>query len=275
MRRKIAILGSGNVATFLAKALRKANNTITQVYSPNFENATSLANKINADPIDNISHLRDGADLDVYIIAVSDDAIGEVAAQLKTEHKIVLHTSGATSKEILHEVSENYGVLYPYQSLRKGDLIDINNLCMFFDGSNEETLSMAEELAFEVAGYAIQVNDEERLQYHLAAVFANNFSNHLFALAEKMLQDRGLDFENLKPIILQTAQNAMAQSPAKNQTGPAIRGDEKTMSKHLELLRNEENLNKIYTDLSLSIKNFIPHEVVETEEETEEAEPEA
>ncbi len=269
MRRKIAILGSGNVATFIARALRKANNSITQVYSRNFENATTLAKKINADPIDNISHLRDEADMDVYIIAITDDAIGEVAAQLQTDNKIVLHTSGATSKEILRSTSINYGVLYPYQSLRKGDLIDVNTMCMFFDGSNEETIQMIEELAFEITSYAIQVNDEERLRYHLAAVFANNFSNHLFALAEKMLQDQGLDFENLKPIILQTAQNAMLQSPARNQTGPAIRGDEKTISKHLELLKTDDHLKNIYLDLSNSIKNFIPNAPEETEIETE------
>jgi len=269
MRRKIAILGSGNVASFMAKTLRKANNTITQVYSRDFKNASALAEKINADPIDNLAHIRDEADMDVYIIAVADDAIAEVASQLKTEGKIVLHTSGATSKEILSGISENYGVLYPYQSLRKGDLIDVSTMCMFFDGSNEATTLMIEELAFEITNYAIQVNDEERLQYHLAAVFANNFSNHLFALAEKMLQDQGLDFENLKPIILQTAQNAMIQSPAKNQTGPAIRGDEKTMTKHLEILQDKDDLKKIYTDLSNSIKNFVPNVIEETEEETE------
>lgn len=267
MRKKIAIIGSGNVATFLGKALRKANNTITQVYSPNFEHANALAGKINADAIDTIDHLRD--DAQVYIIAVTDDAIAKVAEQLTLENRIVVHTSGAMSKEILNVATANYGVLYPYQSLRLGDLIDISNMCIFFDGSNEETILVIEELAFEITSYALQVNDEERLHYHLAAVFANNFSNHLFALAEKMLQDQGLDYENLKPVILQTAQNAMMRSPAKNQTGPAFRGDEKTIEKHIELLQYNETLKKIYTDLSESIKNFIPNTMAEPEEEVE------
>ncbi len=267
MRRKIAILGSGNVATFLAKALRKANNTVTQVYSRNFEHANALASKIGADPIDQIAHIRDEADMDVYIIAVSDDAIADVAAQLKIENKIVVHTSGATPIDVLQATSENYGVLYPYQSLRIGDLIDVSNMCIFFDGSNEDTTLLLEELAFEITSYALQVNDTERLQYHLAAVFANNFTNHLFALAEKMLQDQGLDFENLRPIILQTAQNAMIKSPAQNQTGPAIRGDEQTMARHLELLQGNDALIKIYSDMSASIKNFVPNpEETEAEE---------
>ena len=270
MRKKIAIIGSGNVATFMGRALRKANNTITQVYSPNFENAETLGKKISAEPIDNMMHLRDEAD--IFIIAVTDDAIESVAEQLKTEHGIVVHTSGATSKEVLHSVSENYGVLYPYQSLRLGDMIDVTNMCVFFDGSNEKTLLAIEELAFEITNYALQVSDDERLKYHLAAVFANNFTNHLFALAEKMLQDQGLDFENLKPILLQTAQTAMIKSPALNQTGPAIRGDEQTMNKHLGLLAENENLKNIYTTLSESIKSFIPNEVVEEEEAGEEEE---
>jgi predicted short-subunit dehydrogenase-like oxidoreductase (DUF2520 family) len=267
MRKKITIIGSGNVATFLGKALRKANNTITQVYSPNFEHADALAKKINADAIDNIEHLKDEAE--VYLIAVTDDAIAEVAAKLNTENKIVLHTSGAMSKELLSIATENYGVLYPYQSLRFGDMIDISNMCIFFDGSNQETILVIEELAFEISSYAMQVNDEERLHYHLAAVFANNFTNHLFALAEKMLQDQGLDYENLKPVILQTAQNAMMRSPAKNQTGPAVRGDEQTMEKHLELLQYNETLSKIYKDLSESIKNFVPNTMEESQEEAE------
>jgi predicted short-subunit dehydrogenase-like oxidoreductase (DUF2520 family) len=170
------------------------------------------------------------------------------------------------SKNLLEVASENYGILYPYQSLRLGDMVDITNMCVFFDGSNEETLLAIEELAFEIAGYAIQVSDEERLQYHLAAVFANNFSNHLFTLAEKMLQDAGLDFENLKPLIIQTAQNALLRSPALNQTGPAIRGDEKTMAKHLEILSDNNALHKIYKDLSESIRSFVPNPPVEDED---------
>ncbi len=268
MRKKIALIGSGNVATFLGKALRKANNTITQVYSPTFENADTLAKKVNAEGIDNMDHLQD--EVDVYIIAVVDDAIEEIVSRLKTENKIVIHTSGATPGDVLQNCTSNYGVLYPYQSLRLGDLIDITNMCVFFDGSNEETILVIEELAFEITSYASQVNDQERLQYHLAAVLANNFCNHMLALAEKMLQYQGLDFENLKPVILQTAQNAMMRSPAQNQTGPAIRGDEKTMLKHLELLSENENLSQIYKQLSESIKNFIPNTEAEPEGEIQE-----
>ncbi len=269
MRKKIAIIGSGNVATFIARALRKANNNITQVYGRDFEKANELARKINAEPIDNLEHLNTSADMDAYIIAVNDDAIEKVASQLNIENKIVMHTSGATSKEVLSNSSANYGVLYPYQTIRRGDVIDLSNMCMFFDGSNEDTILLIEELAFEVTSFALQANDEERLRYHLAAVFANNFSNHLFALAEKMLQDYHLDFETLRPIILQTAQNAMLTSPAKNQTGPAFRGDEKTMAKHIELLESYPDLKAIYADLSSSIKKFEPNPIEDGQEITE------
>jgi predicted short-subunit dehydrogenase-like oxidoreductase (DUF2520 family) len=265
MRKKIAIIGSGNVATFIARSLRKANNTITQVYSPDFGHASALAEKIGADPVDQIEHLRDEADLDAYIIAATDDAIPGIAAQLKTIDTVVLHTSGATPKDILASTSPNHGVLYPYQTLRKGDVVDVSSMCMFFDGSNEETTQLIEELAFEITSYAIQVNDEERLKYHLAAVFANNFSNHLFALSEKMLRNFGLDFENLRPVILQTAQSAMIHSPAESQTGPAIRGDEQTMARHLELLNGDEHLKNIYSLLSQSIKEFVPAPVESAE----------
>jgi len=241
---------------------------MTQVYSRNFEKADELAKKINADPIDNLDHIRDEADVDMYIIAVSDDAIKDVVSQLKVDNKIVVHTSGATSKEILKEATPNYGILYPYQTLKKGDIIDVSNMCVFFDGSNEETLLTIEEIAYEVTNFALQAGDEERLRYHLAAVIANNFSNHLFALAEKMMLEHHLDFETLKPIILQTAQNALISSPAQNQTGPAIRGDHQTMEKHLELLENDPNLKKIYSDISKSIQDFVPAEIEAGEEES-------
>jgi len=254
MRRKITILGSGNVATFLGLTLRKANNQIVQVYSPDITHAEALAAKLNAVPIEKLSHIRDEAD--IYIIAVTDDAIEEVADGLEIDGKIVVHTSGATSKEVLASKSPHYGVLYPYQSLKIGEVVDVSTMCMFFDGNDEETLLILEELSFEITSYALQAGDEERLKYHLAAVIANNFSNHLFALAEKILIENGLDYENLKPVILQTAQQALAHSPAENQTGPAIRGDMKTMESHLQLLEGNDRMKDLYTKLSESIQNF-------------------
>jgi predicted short-subunit dehydrogenase-like oxidoreductase (DUF2520 family) len=254
MRKKITILGSGNVATFLGLTLRKANNQIMQVYSPNISHAEALAAKLNAVPIEKLSHIRDEAD--IYIIAVTDDAIEQVANELETEGKIVVHTSGATSKEVLAAKSAHYGVLYPYQSLKIGEVVDVSTMCIFFDGNDEETLQLLEELSFDITGYALQAGDEERLKYHLAAVVANNFANHLFALAEKILVMNGLDFENLKPVILQTAQQALAHSPAENQTGPAIRGDKKTIERHLELLGDDSDLKELYIKLSESIQNF-------------------
>lgn len=254
MRKKIALIGSGNVATFLGTALRKANNTITQVYSPTFAHAEKLGSRLGAESIDNLSHLKGDADL--YIIAVSDDAIASVASLMPEFDKIVVHTAGAVSIDTLKPASPHHGVLYPYQSLRVGEMIDIANMCIFFDATDEDTMLLLEELAFEISGYALHASDEERLKYHLAAVFANNFTNHLMALSEKMLTDFNLDFENLKPILLQTAQAALMNSPAENQTGPAIRRDENTIARHLELLNGDEHLTAIYRMMTESIQKF-------------------
>ena len=254
MRKKIALLGSGNVASFLGTSLRKANNTITQVYSPTFEHAEKLGSRLGAESIDNLAHLKGDADL--YIIAVSDDAIATVAAQIPAFGKIVVHTAGAVSMNVLQPASPHHGVLYPYQSLRSGEMIDVANMCIFFDATDEDTMLLLEELAFEISGYALHASDEERLKYHLAAVFANNFTNHLLALSEKMLTGFELDFENLKPIILQTAQAAMMNPPAENQTGPAIRHDANTISRHMELLSGDEHLSAIYKLMTDSIQKF-------------------
>jgi len=251
MRKNVVIIGSGNVATFMAKKLRKAGNTILQVYSRNNDAAWELAQKSNAEAVSELSKVSPKADL--YIIAVKDDAIQEVSDGLIIESGIVVHTSGTAPLEVLikHEAT---GILYPYQTVRKDESPERLQMCVMFDGNSEEVTEVIEEFAFQISDYTTRVTNEERRVYHLAAVLVNNFSNHLIVLANELLAKHELDIEYLKPIIMKTAEIAVLDEPYESQTGPARRGDQTTILMHQQMLADSPLLAEIYSKLTESIK---------------------
>ncbi|GAA4198393.1 DUF2520 domain-containing protein [Pedobacter jeongneungensis] len=249
---KIVLLGSGNVATHLAKALKSKGEEIVQVYSQNLDNASLLTQLIGAEAIADLNEVKQDADL--YIISVKDDAIGTVAASLKKVNGLVVHTSGTTDIDVLASQVRKAGVFYPLQTFSKSKEVSFENIPLCIEASDSDQLAILSNLAHKISSQVYELDGEKRKVLHLAAVFACNFPNHLYALANKILNQNGLDFEIIRPLIAETADKVMANLPENVQTGPAVRDDENTLNKHLSMLNDMPELQNIYQTLSNSIK---------------------
>ncbi|PWS28394.1 DUF2520 domain-containing protein [Pedobacter yonginense] len=249
---KIAILGSGNVATHLSKALQAIGEDLVQVYSPNIEHAKILAEPLGASAINHLNEVVKDADL--YIISVKDDAIAAVAEGLKGANGIVVHTSGTTDSNILSSKFENAGVLYPLQTFSKSKEVSFERIPLCVEANTDHNFDVLNKLAHKLSNQVYHLDAEKRRVLHLAAVFACNFTNHMYALANELLVKNNLDFEIIKPLIAETADKVMANLPENVQTGPAIREDNITIKKHLDMLSDLPELQEIYQKLSNSIK---------------------
>jgi predicted short-subunit dehydrogenase-like oxidoreductase (DUF2520 family) len=248
---RISIIGSGNVATHLAAAFKNAGHKIVQVYSPNYQNAALLAYHVGAQAINALNEIDTQAD--IFIIAVKDDAIETMAKQLAPYQKLTVHTSGATNLQAILKHNPQAGVFYPLQTFSKVKEVNFSQVPLCIEGSNETVTTQLEQLAHTISKNVSRVNSSQRKILHLAAVFACNFPNNLYAIAQGLLEQHNLNFNLLRPLILETAQKVQESFPAEVQTGPAIRNDEKTMNAHLELLNNEPQLQQLYEVLSQRI----------------------
>jgi len=246
----ITVIGSGNVATILGKLLKKNNHTVNEVVGRNEIAVRNLAETLDAGFCSTLQQMN--KDSDLFIIAVKDDAVAEVSGQLSLNEKTVVHTCGSVSAKVLEQASKNYGVLYPLQSLRK-ELNYSPAIPFLVDGNSDSTRQTVLNLASSVSGIVIGANDEIRLQYHLSAIVVSNFSNHLFALAKEYCDKNDTDFKLLLPLMEETVHRMHYYDPADMQTGPAARGDELTIQKHLKLLETFPALQKNYTLMSESI----------------------
>lgn len=249
---KISIIGSGNLATQLGIALHNEGYLISQVYSQTQKNASLLAKKINAEAISALKKLDQ--DSSIYIIAVKDDLIESVAKQLNLKDKIIVHTSGSVSIDILKKSSKNFGVFYPLQTFSKNKLVNFKTIPICIEANNTSTSTTLQYFAKSISENVKKVNSAQRQKIHLAAVFACNFSNHMYAIAESLLAKDKLSLDLLKPLIEESANKIKENKPDAVQTGPALRNDKKTMDAHLKLLSKEKDLQKIYTLLSESIQ---------------------
>ncbi|MGN7987019.1 Rossmann-like and DUF2520 domain-containing protein [Pedobacter sp. 22226] len=249
---KIVLLGSGNVATHLAKALKSKGEEIVQVYSQNLDNASLLAQSIATEAINDLNKIEVNADL--YIISVKDDAIAFVAAALKKVNGLVVHTSGTTDIDVLASQVAKAGVFYPLQTFSRSKEVSFENIPLCIEASDNDQLAILSNLAHKISSQVYELDGEKRKVLHLAAVFACNFPNHLYALANKILNQNGLDFEIIRPLIAETADKVMVNLPENVQTGPAVRADENTLNKHLSMLNDMPELQNIYQTLSSSIK---------------------
>ncbi len=247
---KISILGAGNVATQLALAFKKAGHEIVEIYNRSNEAGEELAKAVAAGFTSDIEHLREA---DIYIIAVKDDAIEERAQQLKAIGKIVAHTSGTQSKDLLQGTSLHFGIFYPLQTMTKLLKVDFKNVPLLIEGSDETTTEKLEALAKSISQNVHRVDEQQRQWIHIAAVFANNFTNHLYSISQSLLLGHKLPFEILKPLIFSSIENMNRFSPAAIQTGPAVRKDVHVIEKHLALLADDVRLQQIYKILTDSI----------------------
>jgi predicted short-subunit dehydrogenase-like oxidoreductase (DUF2520 family) len=192
---------------------------------------------------------------DLYVIAVSDTAVAAVASELRLNNKLVVHTAGAVSKDVLSGSSKNYGVLYPLQSLRS-ELNEQPEIPFLVDGNTEDDLTLITEFANTISNQVQQANDEQRLKLHVAAVMVSNFTNHLYTLARAYCLQEHVDFTMLLPLVSAVADRLHEYEPAAVQTGPAVRNDEITIQKHLALLQHHPALKTMYILFTESIRKM-------------------
>ena len=248
---KVVFLGSGNVATRLGTALFDSGNQIIQVWSRSLKNSEELASELGARPLNDLKNVDSSADL--YIISVIDDAISTVAKDLSLSGKIVVHTSGTVGMDVLRDVSDKTGVFYPLQTFSKQKPVDFTQIPILIEGSSPEVSAVLFSLAEQISQKVLELDSEGRRILHVAAVFACNFTNHLYTLAQDILDRKNLDFDLLRPLIAETAAKVQDFDPVKVQTGPAVRSDSGTMDNHRELLKNAPELLDLYDKLSRSI----------------------
>ncbi len=252
--KKISFIGSGNVATHLAVKLREAGHRIVDVYSRKHDNAAHLATLTGATPTDDLRALS--AASDIIIIAVKDDIVEEVAGKIEAGNTIVCHTSGTIAMDVLASCCKNYGVFYPLQTFSKTKAIDLRKVPFCIEGSNPHTIETLTGLARDLSDDVRHVRSHERKIIHLAAVFACNFTNHLYAIADRLLHEAGQDIGIIRPLIEETTKKALHNIPREVQTGPAKRKDEKVLADHLKMLENKPEYAEIYRLLSHSIKSM-------------------
>lgn len=241
---KIALLGSGNVATNLGRALRESGHQILQVWSRTLQNAEELAEKLSSAYTDDLHRLDNSADL--YIISVKDDAIEEVASSFPFQDKLLVHTSGTASLDRLGADRLYAGVLYPLQTFSKQKAVDFNAVPLLVEGNTEKVTRDLGELAGSISHTVQLATSAQRAAIHVAAVFACNFSNHLYTISQRLLEKEGLDFKLLLPLIMETAQKVQSVCPQDAQTGPAARGDQESISKHRQYLQTSPELLQLY-----------------------------
>lgn len=252
--RHITLIGSGNVATALGKAFRHAGLQIDAVYSRSPDHAATLARELETFATDRLDKLP--RDSDLYLLAVKDEAIADVSAALETKGMVV-HTSGSTPMKVLDR-HQAYGVLYGLQTFSRQVSISLADVPFLVEASSGKAESELLALASSLSKITLAASTVQRQALHVAAVFANNFTNHLLTLSQRLLDEQHLDFGLLEPLIRQTISNALDKSPAEVQTGPALRRDNLTIERHLRALKDHPGLEKIYRVITESIQQFHP-----------------
>jgi predicted short-subunit dehydrogenase-like oxidoreductase (DUF2520 family) len=245
---RVTLIGAGNVATVLGKKIMHSGHTIVQVYNRNIDHAKALADELSAEAVNKI-----GDNADVYIVAVADDALQNISSWLTPVNGFIVHTAGSVSINVLKDLSANYGVLWPLQSVRK-ESANAPVLPVVIDANNPWNKIKLKGFAQSFADTVAEASDDERRKLHLAAVVANNFSNYIFSLTEKYCVDEGIDFKLMIPLLTETVSRMRDRSPAELQTGPAVRNDVSTIEKHKELLGSYPALLEMYAFFTDRIK---------------------
>jgi predicted short-subunit dehydrogenase-like oxidoreductase (DUF2520 family) len=244
----LVILGGGNVAFHLTKALlQNSAINVVQVYNRSIENINCFKNSTSV--TNNLSELKAA---DIYILAVSDNVISELSSALNLKNKLVVHTSGSMAMDELKSTSKK-GVFYFLQTFSKERKIDFSTVPICIEAETDADLQLLETLAKSLSKNCYHINSNQRKSLHVAAVFVNNFVNHLYHIGHEICEQNKVPFEILLPLILETANKITTLSTLEAQTGPAKRNDTKTIEKHIAMLN--KNQQEIYTLLTKSIYN--------------------
>ncbi|MBL1005845.1 MAG: DUF2520 domain-containing protein [Escherichia coli] len=249
---KIVLIGAGNLATHLGKALHAAGHDMVQVFSRTMQSAETLASLLDAEPLTDMAQVCD--DADVYIFSVKDSALEQLVSRLcGGEKKVFLHTAGSMPMSVFQGKALHYGVFYPMQTFSKQREVDFSIIPCFVEANDEFALKQIEGLAGQISHRVFQLSSEDRKYLHLSAVFACNFANHCYAASQKLLQQHGIPFDVMLPLIDETAAKVHGMTPKEAQTGPAVRYDENVIGKQIQLLENQPYFQKIYDCMSKSI----------------------
>ena len=246
------MIGAGNVAWHLSQALKKANYIPAGVYSRHKSKAEALAEVLKCRAYDSLENIVEHADL--FVISVKDDAISDVFEKIRVhaEHSLIVHTAGSVSIDIFKDKTDNYGVLYPLQSFSIKRKLNFGNVPLFIEGNNAETTSLLLNVAENISRHKVTILDSaNRKKMHLAAVFASNFTNHCYACAKQLLDESGVSFDALLPLIDETCNKVHDLSPEEAQTGPAVRYDKNVMATQESMLQGAKL--DIYRSMSHSI----------------------
>lgn len=252
---KITLIGAGNLATNLAFALVEAGHELRQIYSRTDASARELAEKTGVEAFTSqIPAIN--KDSDVYIVSITDKALNEIAPQLVEgrEQALWLHTAGSMPMDVFG--CRRRGVLYPMQTFSKQKRVSFRAIPIFIETAEAEDLKLVKALAQSLSDSVYELSSQDRPYLHLAAVFCCNFANHCSTLAARLLEKHGIPFNVMLPLIDETTKKLHTLPPLEAQTGPASRGDENVMNKHLQILESEgeQTLSKIYRLMSQSIQ---------------------
>ncbi len=241
---KICILGAGNLAWNLAQALHRAGHKVIEVFSRTREHAEELAKITEGRWTTDLAGT--GRDADIIILALSDNAIEYALESVNPGDSLVVHTAGSIPLEIFRDRAVNYGVFYPLQTFSRKRLVDFSGVPVCLEANNEGNLEKLERLAGTISGSVYRIDTQQREFLHLAAVFACNFSNHMYHIAEILMKEKGIPFDIMQPLIAETSGKITGISPFDAQTGPAVRNDENVIGKHLDLLSSMPERQKLY-----------------------------
>lgn len=244
----MTMIGSGNVAWHFSKMFKSIGIEIIEVYSRNQEEAKKLSIELESKHVGRLEDIS--IEGDIIVLAVNDDSIEKVATAI-TSKSLIVHTSGTASLDKISSLRS--GVIWSIQSLRKGQSTDYSKIPFLVESNNQADSIALHELVSKVSNTVFIKNSEERLKAHLAAVIANNFVNHFYSISNEILEQAHLPFSILLPIIEEETRKVHTYKPEEIQTGPASRGDQKTIESHLNLIQEKE-LKEIYRLISDRIK---------------------
>lgn len=247
---KVVFIGSGNLATHLSLAMKGAGIEVVQVYSQTESHASLLANKLSCSYTTEPELIVSNAD--IYIFSVKDSALLDLIHKIPQNKGLWLHTAGSVPMGVFEGYNDRYGVLYPLQTFSKNRDIDFSIVPVFIESNSAGDEAYLLSFAGKLTRQVISLSSEKRKHLHLAAVWVCNFTNHMYLMASKILQEQSLSEAFLLPLIDETAAKVHQLSAREAQTGPAIRYDENIIEKHIELL-SDPNMKELYRLISRNI----------------------
>lgn len=250
---RISVFGNGNLAQNLCILLKESKHEIIEVYARNREKLNCFCNDIGAKPIYEVADLDTNVDL--FIISITDDAIEGVLKEIKNKDKLIVHTSGSVSVQVFRDNGfRNFGVIYPLYSFSKKNPVSFKSIPFLLESNCKANRLVLESLIKGITDDYRFVDSKVRLEYHLVAIFVNNFTNFILGSAQELSVSRSLDFSLLKPILSQTAYNALNTDNIHSiQTGPAVRNNRFVIEKHQKILSEERLLEEVYSFLTQKI----------------------